>query len=48
MKRLYIPLPDPPARRQIILHLMRQQPYHLTNQELELVCNSTQGGLRGD
>ena len=43
MKRLYIPLPDAPARKQIVLNLMKQQPFHLAEQELELVCSRTEG-----
>lgn len=43
MKRLYIPLPDAPARKQIVLNLMKQQPFHLTEDELDAVCNRTEG-----
>ena len=43
VKRLYIPLPDMPARRQLVLNLMKQQPYELTEQEIDLVCTRTDG-----
>lgn len=43
VKRLYIPLPDTPARKHIVLNLMKQQPYDLTSDELDLICNRTEG-----
>lgn len=43
VKRLYIPLPDCPARKQLITTLSRQQPFSLTEQELDSVCDQTEG-----
>ncbi|XP_045212612.2 fidgetin-like protein 1 [Mercenaria mercenaria] len=43
VKRLYIPLPEYPARRTIITNLLRQQSYQLTDQQLDTICARTDG-----
>lgn len=43
MKRLYIPLPDAPARKQIVLNLMKQQPFLLSEDEIENICLKSEG-----
>lgn len=43
VKRLYIPLPEYPARRTIITNLLRQQSYNLTDQQLDTICAGTDG-----
>ena len=43
VKRLYIPLPEAPARRQIVMNLLAEQSYSLTGEELDLVCQDTDG-----
>lgn len=43
VKRLYIPLPDGPARKQIVSNLLREQAYSLTPEELEELSVSTDG-----
>lgn len=43
VKRLYIPLPEGPARRQIVINLLLQQRYELSDQELEFICQKTEG-----
>ncbi|XP_071507939.1 fidgetin-like protein 1 [Diadema antillarum] len=43
VKRLYIPLPDSPARRQIVCSLLSQQSHSLSEDELEDVCRRTDG-----
>ncbi|XP_022080671.1 fidgetin-like protein 1 isoform X2 [Acanthaster planci] len=43
VKRLYIPLPEAPARRQIVQNLLAQQSYSLTEEELERICQDTDG-----
>ncbi|XP_072177548.1 fidgetin-like protein 1 isoform X2 [Diadema setosum] len=43
VKRLYIPLPDSPARRQIVCGLLSQQSHSLGEDELEDVCQRTDG-----
>lgn len=42
-KRLYIPLPDVPARLQIVTNLMAQEKNHLREQELDSVVAATKG-----
>ncbi|XP_068574190.1 fidgetin-like protein 1 [Cebidichthys violaceus] len=42
-KRLYIPLPEAAARRQIVTNLMTQERNQLREQELESVVNATEG-----
>ncbi|XP_074502908.1 fidgetin-like protein 1 [Sebastes fasciatus] len=42
-KRLYIPLPEAAARRQIVINLMTQEKNHLGEQELESVVAATEG-----
>ena len=43
VKRLYIPLPDFLARKQIVTNLLRQQLFSLTAEELELICRHSDG-----
>lgn len=43
VKRLYIPLPESLARRQIVLNLMAQQPYNLTEKQMDQISNMSQG-----
>ena len=46
MKRLYIPLPDAVARKQIVLNLMKQQPFSLSDEEVENVCVKSEGEIK--
>lgn len=43
VKRLYIPLPDPPARKQIVSRLLSQQGHSLSEQELDDICEKSKG-----
>lgn len=43
VKRLYIPLPESAARKQIVVNLLSQQKYHLSDQELDFICQKTDG-----
>ena len=43
VKRLYIPLPDGLARKQIVSNLLREQSYSLTEEELEQLSTATEG-----
>ena len=43
VKRLYIPLPDFLARKQIVTNLLRQQSFSLTAEELDLICQQSDG-----
>jgi len=43
VKRLYIPLPEFAARKQIIALLMAPQPHHLEEDQLNDICNRTDG-----
>ncbi|TGZ67512.1 hypothetical protein CRM22_004754 [Opisthorchis felineus] len=43
VKRLYIPLPDRPARKQIVVHLFRQQRHSMAPNEFDLIADKTQG-----
>ena len=43
VKRLYIPLPDGSARKQIVSNLLREQAYLLTPEELEELSTTTDG-----
>jgi len=45
VKRLYIPLPDAVARKQIVLNLMKQQPFSLSEEEVENICVKSEGGI---
>ena len=45
MKRLYIPLPDTPARRQIVTNLMKQQAHSLTDEQFDQISEHTDGKL---
>ncbi|XP_023681447.2 fidgetin-like protein 1 isoform X1 [Paramormyrops kingsleyae] len=42
-KRLYIPLPEAAARRQIVANLMAREKCHLKSEELDCVVSSSQG-----
>lgn len=41
MKRIYIPMPDADARRELLKHLLRGQPVRLSWADMERVVNST-------
>ncbi|XP_030842170.1 fidgetin-like protein 1 [Strongylocentrotus purpuratus] len=43
VKRLYIPLPDSSARGQIVTSLLTQQSHSLVDQDLESICQKTEG-----
>jgi SpoVK/Ycf46/Vps4 family AAA+-type ATPase len=43
VKRLYIPLPDSPARRQIILNLLSNQTHALSFIDLDAIVEQTEG-----
>ena len=43
VKRLYIPLPDTLARRSIIRNLLAKTRYQMTDEEVEGVCQMTEG-----
>lgn len=43
VRRLYIPLPDANARKQIILNLLCKQKHYLNPEELEIICQKTEG-----
>lgn len=43
MKRLYIPLPEEAARRQIIVNLLREQSFQLDDSDLSDIAARTQG-----
>ena len=43
VKRLYIPLPDTEARKQIVSNLMKQQPFSLSEEEMEELCQRSEG-----
>ena len=43
VKRLYIPLPDASARRQIVTNLMQQQLHSLTDEEFDQISQQTDG-----
>ena len=43
VKRLYIPLPELEARKTIILNLLRQQSYHLADDQITVICTRTDG-----
>ncbi|ESP03936.1 hypothetical protein LOTGIDRAFT_212112 [Lottia gigantea] len=43
VKRLYIPLPEDIARRQIVVNLLKQQKHQLTDQDLDLICHKSDG-----
>ena len=45
VKRLYIPLPEAAARKQIVLNLMSQQLHSLTDDEVESICVKSEGNL---
>ena len=43
VKRLYIPLPESPARRQIVVNLLQDQGNTLNEGDLETICQNTDG-----
>ena len=43
VKRLYIPLPDTEARKQIVSNLMKQQPFSFSEEEMEEICKLSEG-----
>ncbi|KAL3876706.1 hypothetical protein ACJMK2_034508 [Sinanodonta woodiana] len=43
VKRLYIPLPEAVARRQIVVNLLCQQSHHLSEEELDQICQQSEG-----
>lgn len=43
VKRLYIPLPEGEARKQIVLNLLSQQTYQLTEAELQTIQLKSEG-----
>ncbi|XP_033098404.1 fidgetin-like protein 1 isoform X2 [Anneissia japonica] len=43
VKRLYIPLPDAPARKQIVVNLLSKQAYVLNEEELNDIQRKTEG-----
>ena len=43
VKRLYIPLPDMSARKQIILNLLKEQKHSLDTSDLDKLCTETDG-----
>ena len=43
VKRLYIPLPEMPARQQIIVNLMKTQVNTVSEKEIDQICNQTAG-----
>lgn len=45
VRRLYIPLPDANARKQIILNLLCKQKHYLSPEELGIICQKTEGDL---
>ena len=45
VKRLYIPLPDAPARKQIVENLMQQQPNNLSDDDINNIGQQTDGKL---
>ena len=46
VKRLYIPLPDGLARKQIVSNLLRDQAYSLTEEELEELSTTSDGDFK--
>lgn len=43
VKRLYIPLPDGPARIQIVRNLLQGQKHDVTESDLDTICQRTDG-----
>lgn len=43
VKRLYIPLPEPSARKQIVVNLMSKEQCYLSDEEIELVVQQSDG-----
>ncbi len=41
MKRIYIPMPDADARRELLKHLLRGQPVRLSRADMERVVTAT-------
>lgn len=46
-KRIYVPLPDPEARRSMIQHLLKGQRCKLSGRELERIVSATGGRVWG-
>ncbi|KAJ2661529.1 Fidgetin-like protein 1 [Coemansia sp. RSA 1199] len=42
-KRLYVPLPDRVGRRSIVCNLLRKQVHDLSDDQLDAICDSTEG-----
>ena len=47
VKRLYIPLPDAAARKQIVKNLMQQQPHSLSDDDINNISQQTDGKIVG-
>ncbi|KII68362.1 Fidgetin-like protein 1 [Thelohanellus kitauei] len=43
VKRLYVPLPDQPARKQIVLNLISKQSHSLDDEQIDRIMQQTQG-----
>ena len=43
VKRIYIPLPDLPARKTIISNLLKDQKHTLNSDDMEYICTLTEG-----
>lgn len=43
VKRLYIPLPDREARKQIVFHLMEKLSHVLSKTDLDTICDKSEG-----
>ena len=42
-EQLYIPLPDTPARKQIVTNLMKQQVHSLNDKQFDQISEQTDG-----
>ena len=45
MVKRYISLPERQGRKQIVLNLLSQQHYSLSEEEVEAICNATDGKI---
>lgn len=43
VKRLYIPLPDSVARKEIVLNLLKDQKYSLSEEDTANLCEASKG-----
>lgn len=43
MKRVYIPMPDAPARRALLQHVLKGQPARLSRADVEALVRGTEG-----